>query len=117
MPLMKKELFFNVSKKVPMATKPRRGRGGGAKGLSDRATKKITFFLCGFTYNHSGQILEVLVRRIYIYIYIYINKFLCIILFSYIIIRHIKTIVLHNVRCSISCRLKSIKPDIIRADN
>ena len=41
-----KRTFFNVRKKVPMATKP---RGGGAKGLSGRATKKITF--CGFPYS------------------------------------------------------------------
>ena len=33
--------FFNVWKKVPMATKP---RGGGALDLSGRATKKRTFF-------------------------------------------------------------------------
>ena len=44
-----KRTFFNVRKKVPMATKP---RGRGAKGLSGRATKKKkrTFF-CGFPKN------------------------------------------------------------------
>ena len=48
----KKELFYNVRKKVPMATKPRETileigllpRGGGAEGLSGRVTKKKTFF-------------------------------------------------------------------------
>ena len=40
MPLRKKELFFNVRKKVPMAW-------GGGKGLSGRAAKNRTFF-CGF---------------------------------------------------------------------
>ena len=43
MPLRKKKLFFNVRKKVPMATKPR--RGGGAKGLSGLSTKKEILFL------------------------------------------------------------------------
>ena len=38
-----KKTFVNVRKKVPMATKP--GPGGGAIGLSGRATKKITFFV------------------------------------------------------------------------
>ena len=38
-----KRTFFNVRKKVPKASRP----GGGAKGLSGRATKKITF-ICGF---------------------------------------------------------------------
>ena len=37
-----KKLLFNVRKKVPIATKP---EGGGAKGLSGRDTKKITFLL------------------------------------------------------------------------
>ena len=37
--LRKKELFYYARKKAPMATKPR----GGAKGLSGRTTKKITF--------------------------------------------------------------------------
>ena len=37
----KKNLFY-VRKKVPMATKPR--GGGGANGLSGRATDKRTFF-------------------------------------------------------------------------
>ena len=41
-----KKYFFNVKKKVPMATKP---RGGGAKGPIGRATKKRTF-ICGFPY-------------------------------------------------------------------
>ena len=42
MPLRKKQLlFFNERGKVPMATKPR--GGGGAKGLSGRATKKRIF--------------------------------------------------------------------------
>ena len=41
-PLRKKDFFFYARKKVPMAPKPR--RGGGAKGLSGRATKKRTFF-------------------------------------------------------------------------
>ena len=41
MPLRKRKLFFNLRKKVPMGTKP---RGRGAKGLSDRATKKRIFF-------------------------------------------------------------------------
>ena len=41
MPLRKKKLFLNVRRKVPMATKP---GWGGAKGLSGRASKKITFF-------------------------------------------------------------------------
>ena len=40
--------FFTIRKKVPMANKP---RGGGTKGLSGRATKKITFF-CGFPKVH-----------------------------------------------------------------
>ena len=35
-----KKNFFDVRKKVPKATKPRRG----AKGLSGRATKKRSFF-------------------------------------------------------------------------
>ena len=41
MPLRKKELFFNVRKKVPTATNT---RGEGAKGLIGRATKKRAFF-------------------------------------------------------------------------
>ena len=53
MPLRKKEPFFNVREIVPMATKP---KGGGellVKGLSGRATKKITFFFTSlnFTYD------------------------------------------------------------------
>ena len=46
MPLRKKEPFFIVRKKVPIATKP---RGGGAKGLIGRATKKRTFFVASLT--------------------------------------------------------------------
>ena len=42
MPLRKKELFFNVRKKVPMATKP----GGGAKALVAGPQRKELF--CGF---------------------------------------------------------------------
>ena len=44
--MKKKELFFNVRKKVFIVTKP---RGGGAKGLSGRATKKRTFFAAFLT--------------------------------------------------------------------
>ena len=43
----KKRTFFNVRKKVSMATKP---RGGGVKGPIGRATKKRSFFFCGFPY-------------------------------------------------------------------
>ena len=39
--------FFKVRKKVPLATKR---RGGGAKGLSGRTTKKITFFAASLTW-------------------------------------------------------------------
>ena len=41
MPLREKKTFFNVRKKVPLATKP---RGWGAKGLSGRVTKIIIVF-------------------------------------------------------------------------
>ena len=63
MPLRKKELVFNVRKKVPIATKPR--GWGGAKGLSGRATKKKTFF-CGFPNGpskHNLSLLEIDVRE------------------------------------------------------
>ena len=38
--------YFKTKKRVPMATKP---RGGGAKCLSGRATKKRTFFAASLT--------------------------------------------------------------------
>ena len=41
MRLRKKVFFFNVRKKVPMATKPR--EGVGAKGLSGRTLRKELF--------------------------------------------------------------------------
>ena len=69
---MEMNSFFNVWKKVPMATKPR--EGGGDKGLSGKATKKRTFFAASL--NAHGDIMIICTSE-YIEFNFYITLLIC----------------------------------------